>query len=425
MKYTVALLLFLLFGFHTAAQTDTLTLSDCFVMAEKHHPLSAAYQNAEQIRDLNMKNHGTNYLPKADFEASAGYQSETVSLDLNAPIPGLVLPEPPLEHYDIGITVSQLIWDGGVSKQLKKAEEIKYELMRSQTDIKIYQVKQAVQQSYFSVLILEEAAKQIQSSLALLKSKRKTVQSAISNGVLTPDNEDALAAEIVRLEQQLTEMRYNIQTAKSLLAELTGDTAITEKAFIRPKTDGSFKADLPGKRPEEALFDSRNNLYQRQIAMTNAGRRPKLAAFVKGAYGNPGLNMFADEWGPYYMAGISLKWHIYDWNNAKRQKEILVIQSRSNELERDAFHRQIETELIRIRNEIEKLETLRKSDEEIVRLRKSVTRQSASRLENGTITSVEYAEAVNAENNAIIQMKIRELKIVNEQCNYLRVLNLL
>ena len=151
---------------------------------------------------------------------------------------------------------------------------------------------------------------------------------------------------------------------------------------------------------------------------------PKLFAFAKGAYGNPGLNMFSDEWGPYYIAGINLQWRIYDWNTTKRNKQIATIQQKSVDIKRDVFNKQINTELIKQQSEINKLTQLLDTDEKIVKIRKNITRKSESRLKNGTITSVDYAEVVNKENNAIIQKKIRTLKIINAKYSYLRILNL-
>ncbi len=48
---------------------------------------------------------------------------------------------------------------------------------------------------------------------------------------------------------------------------------------------------------------------------------PKLGAFAQGGYGKPGLNMFDNEFSPYFLGGIRLIWNfgnLYTLNNDKK-----------------------------------------------------------------------------------------------------------
>jgi outer membrane protein TolC len=419
----IILLLIGLFVAEAAFSQQKLSLDSCIAMTKANFPtVKQKLKNAE-TNELRIKNLKTNYYPKLDLEASASYQSETVQIEINAPIPGLELPEPPLEKYEAALVLKQLIWDGGATKHLKKLEEIQHQLQNTQTDLELYRLEQSVQEIYFGILIMNEVEKQLKASLSLLKSKVKVVNSAVENGVLTPDNRENLQAEIILTEQQIIETEHNKDASRRVLAELTGDSAVLEAGFLPPEISDSILNSKTNQRPEHRLFDLQKEISSRQQDLLNAQRMPKASAFVKGAYGNPGLNMFEDEWGPYYIAGINLQWNVYDWGKIKREKQMAQINQESIEIKREGFNKQIEILLIEQKSDIKKLEELLETDNQLVQIRKSIREKSAARLAGGTITSVDFAETLTKENTAVIQQKIRELKIINAKYNYLRILN--
>jgi len=68
---------------------------------------------------------------------------------------------------------------------------------------------------------------------------------------------------------------------------------------------------------------------------------------------------------------------------------------------------------------IKKLEEALKRDDQIVELRSRVARTSASRLENGVITSTDYLTDLNAETIAKINLQTHKIQLVLSKANYL------
>jgi outer membrane protein TolC len=417
------LLLFGLFVWGLAYSQQTLSLDSCISMTKANFPTFKQKLKNEAISELKIRNLNTNYYPKLDMEASESYQSETVRIEIDAPVPGLQMPDPPLEKYEAALVLKQLIWDGGATKHFKHLEEIQYQLQNTRVDLELYLLEQTVQELYFGILIMDEVERQLKASHKLLKSKVKAVNSAVNNGVLTPDNRESLQAEIIALEQQIIETKHNKKAAKRVMIELTGDSSLLQANFTAPKISDSIFNSKLSQRPEHRLFDLQKEIGNEQQKLLSAQRMPKASAFIKGAYGNPGLNMFEDEWGPYYIAGINLQWNVYDWGKNKREKHISQINQESIEIKRESFNKQIETQLIKEKSDIKKLQELLETDNQLVKIRKSIREKSAARLDGGTITSVDFAETLTKENTAVIQQKIRELKIINAKYNYLRILN--
>ena len=69
--------------------------------------------------------------------------------------------------------------------------------------------------------------------------------------------------------------------------------------------------------------------------------------------------------------------------------------------------------------EIEKLTRLLAQDEDVIRIREEITLIKAVELENGTITSTEYLNELNKENEAKLNLELHQLKLVLAKLNYL------
>lgn len=422
MRKTIIFSILFTLGSTLLAQ-DTISIEACMDKTLSNYPLMRQPELDSKSLDLTIKNLKSNYLPQLSFEASASYQSETVSLEIDAPIPGLEFPEPPLDKYDVSLNLKQLIWDGGITAKMQHLEAIKYEMKQAGTENNLYKLKALVQQSYFGILVLEATAVQMKDSYEFLLSKKKSVNSAVTNGILTPDNIEALEAELLSIEQKIITVNADIVSAREVLYELTGDTVVITGQLAPPLIQDSLLETHTNKRPEEKIFNIEKQLADQKINVYSSCRMPKISAFAKGAYGNPGLNMFEDKWGPYFITGVMLQWDLYDRFKTKRKKQMAVIEKQAVQVKQDAFERQLNIKLSKQRAQIIKQKKLLSNDIKIVKLRESITRKAESRLDNGIITAVEFSEFVNKENNAKIQLKIRKLKIKDAEYGYTTLLN--
>ena len=74
--------------------------------------------------------------------------------------------------------------------------------------------------------------------------------------------------------------------------------------------------------------------------------------------------------------------------------------------------------LVQQNSELQKYNELIATDKDIIRLREKIKQTSASQLENGTITSIDYLTYVNAEDQARQNMILHQVQLSMAQFNY-------
>ena len=105
--------------------------------------------------------------------------------------------------YKLNVNISQLIYDGGATKQLKEVGKIKGELDKQGVRIELYRLKKQVQELYFRVLLSQQSNRLLEVLKGELEEKHKTVLAAVDNGVSLSSNADIIKAEIIHLEQNI------------------------------------------------------------------------------------------------------------------------------------------------------------------------------------------------------------------------------
>ena len=86
---------------------------------------------------------------------------------------------------------------------------------------------------------------------------------------------------------------------------------------------------------------------------------------------------------------------------------------------RETFDKNLNIDLQNRLAAIQKLEEALKRDDQIVELRGRVTKASASKLENGVITSTDYLVDLNAETAAKINLETHKIQLVQAKANYM------
>jgi outer membrane protein TolC len=193
-----------------------------------------------------------------------------------------------------------------------------------------------------------------------------------------------IEAEIIKINQQLNDVKYDQLKLWQHLEELSGTTFNTNAKLVIPE---NFSSISEVNRPELELFELQKQQIeasQKVITTTNA---PKLNAFLQGGYGNPALNMLNNSFETFYMTGIKLNWTLFDWNKTKKEKEVLEISKQIVTSEKETFEVNQKRNLQEINFEIGKIETQLKSDKEIIQLREKIVRSAEAQMKNGVITS--------------------------------------
>lgn len=404
-------LLIIFIGWNTVQAQQTLTLDDCYRLVEQHYPLAKQNQLLAQKSSYEMEGIHTAKLPQIDLNAQTTYQSDVVGLPIA--MPGV---EPMnKDQYRATLDVNQLIYNGGTIDASIKLKEAQTKTSQQQITVQLYQLKTRINQYYFSILLLQEKRALLLSKEELLVSKIKEVKSAVRNGALLPASELVLEAEIIKINQQLTELKFERIKMLQNLSELTFTTINLETILVQPQSEN---IPIEGIRPELTLFDLQQEQLEFSKNLISKSRLPKVSAFGQAGYGNPGLNMLDNSFQPFYIVGIRANWNVFDWGKNKKDLLALDIAQDIVATEKETFELNNKIELQQMDNEISKIEQLLESDLEMIKTREKIVQTSDAQMKNGVITTSEYLTEFIRLFEAKNTLKTHEVQLSLAKSNY-------
>lgn len=405
---------FALFG-----QIDSLNLLECFDLSENSHPLYKQKKLNDQITEARSSNLSKLWLPSLSVEGQATYQSDVVEVDFGNFLPQQI-PAFSATHdqYKIYMSLEQKIFDGGIIKQQKALENSTYLVNQQQLEVNFHQTKQQVAAVFFSIVSLTENIKLFEVLKNDLTERYKSIEVAVENGSVLLSNALVLKAEILKIEQQISELQNRKMAQAEILSMLTGMDIKDQTVFEWP---GEIITDTTGSRPEIVLLDLQKELANSGLSVEKSLNKPKVFAFSQAGYGKPGLNMLNTEFDTYYIIGVGLKWKFYDWGELKNKKRIAEYQKNTIDLKKDDLNRNIS---IALQNELANIENYNdaiRRDEEIISMRKEIVKSALVQFENGTITANQYLTESNAELQAKIQLETHKILLAQSQINYMLI----
>lgn len=397
------IILITLFAVPIEAQ-QTLTLQECYELATENYPLAKQFQLLETQNQLDHEVISNAKLPQLSLDAQATYQSDVIEV----PIPNSTIEPLNKDQYRATLSVNQLIYNGGATDASLNVKSAQVKTKQKQVEVNIYQLKQRINQYYFSILLTQETNALLKAKQTQLQTKLEEVKTGIKYGVVLPASNKVLEAELLKIKQQFTEVASNKMVLIESLSNIIGQSLDTSTNFQKPLVETKMDTEL--NRPELELFQLKKEEIVSNEVLIAKQNTPKLLGFATGGYGNPGLNMLDNSFQPFYIVGVKLNWNVFDWNSNKKQRESLSINKDIIDTETETFKLNTNTELNQQQKEIEKIEAFITSDLEIINLRKDVLESADSQLKNGVITSSAYiTELTNLyeDENTLIQHKIQ------------------
>jgi len=393
---------------------EKLNLEECYELVNKNYPLAKQNDLLSKQNDLDLEVINTAKLPKLDLSAQATYQSDVTELPIA--IPNITIESPNNNQYKATVSVNQLIYDGGLINASEEAKNASLKTQQKQLEVSLYQLKKQINQLYFSVLLLQEKRALLSAKKAQLETKLKEVKAGIEFGMLLPASDKTLEAELLKIEQQFTEIDQNkislIATLSSLIGKKIPSTIVLQNPEVLTTLDTKIS------RPEMDLFTLQKQQIETSEQLITKKNLPKILGFASGGYGNPGLNMLDNSFQSYYMVGLKLNWNIFDWSASKKQRKSLQINKDIIDNQQEIFELNTNIELNQQQSEINKISSFIQSDETIIDLRKKILDSADSQLKNGVITSSAYiTELTNlyeAENN----LSTHNIQLLLAKANY-------
>jgi len=406
MKSIKLMFIVLLFPVHLLLAQGPVTLEQCQTWARENHPVLKQLELYQQILELKNENNATSYLPQVNLNGQATYQSAVTKIGLS--LPNVKIPTVDKDQYKFYLDFKQTIWDGGLSKAKELINNVENAGNLQQAEVELYQVKEKVNQFFFTSFLIQENLKILDKKTETLSERRKLLESAVNNGMVLSSELDQLLAELIKTQQTVIELNSSKETVLYALSIMTGKT--TEQLKTLVLSDGTLLLDKPLKRPEIDLFSKQNELLNANSEILQKQRNPKLFGFGQAGYGKPGLNMLNNQFDTYYLVGLGFSWNVMDWKTTKRQQQILKLQQDMVQTKQESFVRNIDLATDQQAKQINQISELMKSDQELIVIRERITKTSASKLENGTITMADYIQDLNAETTARLMLETRRIQ---------------
>ena len=393
------------------------TLGECQQAAEKNYPLIKQYGLIAKTTQLTVKNIQKAWLPQLTASAQATYQSavtawlermQTMYQQMGLNMKGLSK-----DQYKIGVDLQQTVYDGGSISNQRNIAQQEGKVQEAQTEANLYQVRQRVNEMYFSLLLLNEQIQLNEDVKTLLLSSEKKLSAMVKGGTAATSDLDNVRAERLSVEQQNESLKQQRQMLQRMLSVFCGiEVNNIEKPEPIQVTSSASN------RPEMRLYDSQLKLTEAKEKALDMQLRPKLGLFAQGYYGYPGLNMFEDmmnrKWSLNGIVGIKLSWNVSALYTHKNDKAKLSAQREMIENAREVFLFNNKMEEIQQSENISRYQTMIKSDDEIIVLRTNVRKAAESKLAHGIIDVNSLLREISNENAAKTQQTIHEIDMLKE-----------
>lgn len=404
----------LLAGLSAGAQV---TLDECRRLAREHYPEIRQYDLVRRTEEYTLSNARRAWLPQLSFAAQATWQTEVPSFP-NALAgmlaqQGIDMPGMNKDQYKAALELNQTLWDGGKSEADKRIARAEAAEQARSADVDLYALQGRVDNLFFGILLLDERIAQTRLTLDLLRSNLEKVRALQRNGVAMQSDADAVEAELLTVNQQLTQVAASRDSYRRMLEIFTGRPLGGEQ-LERP--DASEPRSMESSRPELALFDATADKLTAQERLVKAATRPHFGLFAQGYYGYPGMDYFqsmmSPDWSWNAMAGVKMSWNFGAYYTRKNSLAKLRTAKEQVEVQREIFLFNTRLQTAEESGDIARLRKALADDDRIVALRRSVREAAESKLRNGVIDTDDLLRKITDEAAAATARSAREIELL-------------
>ena len=275
---------------------ETLTLEECYALAQQNYPLIQRTGLIAKTKDYNIENAAKAWLPQINLIGQATYQNDVTQLGIQ--MPGITIEPLSKDQYKVYADVQQTIYDGGMIANQKKMAEAQADIELQKNQVEIDRLEERINQLYFGVLQTDEQIAQTDITKSDIERAIKQAEAQLKNGVIFRSQLEVLKAQLVSLEQKQIELRSVKKSFLDMLTLFIKKPLSEDTQLIKPEktliTDQNNRAELK-------LFDLQTKSLDYQKSILKSKNLPKLGAFFQGGYGKPGMNMLKNEFDWFYI----------------------------------------------------------------------------------------------------------------------------
>lgn len=328
-KIKTLLLLFLFLSAPAMCKVDSICIDSCMLWARQNYPIIEQLNIIEQLKDYNLKNFNSQYVPKLNILGTALYHNQS-ALPYNS--------SENISEFRLAtaIHLEQTIWDGGQTNSNKKIAKATAEVEKMGVEVKLFELRSKICEIYFSILLSQEQKNKLDRQLNYMNTLLSQVSSAVKNG--TAYSSDILAVEAKSL--QIYQEKIKLETAENIYRQILS-------IFIAKNLDDNTFFEYPNVeilpvsqevvRPELELLEKRKELLEAH----NPGLGsllPTVSLQGFGALGTPKIDIASVNSNYILLGGIAVKWPIgSNIYNSSRDKKRLKLEKDIIESEKESF----------------------------------------------------------------------------------------
>lgn len=405
-----------------------LTLERCQELAQENYPVIKKFGLIDKSLKIELDDINKSWLPSVTAFGQGSIQNvvpafpealEDVLAQMGPEVRGIGK-----FQYNIGVDVSQTIWDAGASKTRREIVRSQETLQQSGVEVEMYALRHKVDNIYFAILLTEEQIKQSKQTLDLLNTNLDLLRSMLKNGTAMRSDVDMVQAQTLTLKQSIIQAESTVKSYRTLLSIYVGEDVAAQE-LILPSAE--LPSSLTSDRPELKLFDSRQNALETSQLMTNVSLMPKIGFFAQAFYGYPGFDYFKSmmnrDLSFNIMAGVRVSWNIDSFYTKKNKLAKTALDIDNINIERDTFlfNSRLQTDC-RLET-LEGLKNVMQEDVKIIELRGNVRKAAESQLRNGIIDATALLSKISDENIAVLTAKFHEIQYIQEVFKIKNTLN--
>src|SRR5690606_38588264 len=288
---------------------NSLTVEQSLELALKNYPLAGQRELISRGSELESAILQKQYLPQLNIKGRATYQSEVTAIPLE--LSENTVPRIDKDHYKVYAEMDQLLFDGGTISNEQDLLGIVQQMQAYELDMKLYPIKNKVNQLFFAVLILRDHIalnKMLEKDVELGLEK---VRVAIENGTALRSEGYRLNVSLLKIQQRTIALESSHRSTLSMLASYIGIPIGDDTQLVKPVIPNNLAGEI--KRPELYFYDYHIEKYNIQNKLLNKKVIPRLSFFAQGGYGRPTLNLLSNDFSSYYLAGLQLKWSLSEF----------------------------------------------------------------------------------------------------------------
>jgi outer membrane protein TolC len=388
------------------AQNQQVSIQECQDWAINQSSANVQKELNEQLLKEKINNASSHFYPVLEMKGLLSHQSQVPTLPFD------------IENYSsasrfqyhFGIEFYQTLFDGGRIIYQRKASRLENESEIHKLNISINQLKEQVIVIYLNILIIDKKLTILSNVSNILKEQLAQLRTLLKEGAIDGNAVDQMEVEILKNEQQISQLLATKQSLSFSLSILTGKD-LSQAEFQIPVFE-DIELNIDSKRLELAIFDNQISCLEYQRKLYYASTSPQISLVGFGGYGKTTFDIFSNQPNWIYFTGLQIDVPIINWAKTTGVGHIIRFQKSILEAQKSDFEKANRIAIQEKINEIQRIENMLVLDRQINDKYNRLTETARIRLHNGTITVYDFIKQHGDEIRSLIDQEVHAIQLL-------------